>query len=453
MDTIAALATPVGTGGIGIVRLSGPRAVAIAARLFHPRRPAPPPWPSHRLMLGAIVDPDTGELVDEVLLALMRAPHSYTREDVVEINCHSGYAVLHRLLGLVLSQGARLAAPGEFTLRAFLSGRIDLTQAEAVLELVQARTDASRRVAATHLGGVLGQEIQRLRGSVLDMLARVEAALDFPEQTPELRPDDLRDSLEALAGEVRRFAATYAQGRLLREGVRLVLAGRPNVGKSSLLNRLLRQERAIVTDIPGTTRDVITESICLAGLPVCLVDTAGLRPPGDMVEELGVRRTQEELAAADLVLYLVDSSAPAHPEDAARLAAPAARPAILVINKIDLPGVLPADAFPGWTGPVVRLSALTGEGLPELESTCHDLILQNGLPPSGQLVTQARHARHLHAAGERLEQARNSVSAGLPWELPALDLADAARELGEILGQEIGEEVLDRIFSQFCLGK
>jgi len=453
IDTIAALSTPLGQGGIGIIRLSGPQAARLATRLFRPRHPVAEPWPSHRLLLGHIIDPASGEAVDEVLLCLMRAPRSYTREDVVEINCHSGYGVMRRILDLVLAQGARLARPGEFTLRAFLSGRLDLTQAEAVLEVVQARTEAAARVAAAHLEGGLGGEIRRQRDVALNLLAQIEAVLDFPEEIPETTGGDLLPSLETLTEDLARLAATYARGRLLREGLRLVIAGRPNVGKSSLLNRLLRQERAIVTDIPGTTRDVITESMSLAGLPVCLVDTAGLRLPGDQVEVLGVRRTQEELAAADLVLYVVDVSDSASPEDAINLAQVSQRPTILVYNKIDLPPVLKETAFPDWSGPRVRLSARTGEGLAGLEDACRELILKGKAPVGGQIVTQTRHAQHLESALACLDRAQGSLQAGLPLEFPALDLREAVRELGEILGEEIGEEILDRIFSQFCLGK
>jgi tRNA modification GTPase len=450
-DTIAAIATPLGEGGIGIVRLSGPEALPIARRLFRPRRRGR--WQSHRLYLGHIVDPKGGT-VDEVLLTCMHAPHTYTREDVVEINCHSGYRVLRRILDLALSQGARLARPGEFTLRAFLSGRVDLTQAEAVLELIQARTDAGLKVAAGHLEGNLGRGIGQARGALLDLLARVEAALDFPEEAGELSPEALRAGLAAQAQLLETLAGTYQEGRLLREGLRVVIAGRPNVGKSSLLNRLLNLDRAIVTEIPGTTRDVIEEAITLNGVAVRLSDTAGLRPAQDRLEALGVQRARDRLAQADLVLYLVDGSLPFDPGDGEALAELAARPGLAVINKIDLPpALLEADLQQATAFPIVRLSALTGQGLPDLKQAIVDLALGGGLKWAGEVVTQARHHRHLLNCLDYLRQARELLGEATPWELVALELKEAIRELGEITGEEVGDDVLDRIFSEFCLGK
>ncbi|HZE21987.1 MAG TPA: tRNA uridine-5-carboxymethylaminomethyl(34) synthesis GTPase MnmE, partial [Desulfobaccales bacterium] len=323
-DTIAAISTPLGEAGIGIVRLSGPEAEAIARRLFRPQRPRPS-WQSHRLYLGHIVGPQE-EIIDEVLLSLMRAPHTYTREDVVEINCHSGYGVLRRILDLALAQGARLARPGEFTLRAFLAGRLDLTQAEAVLEIIQARSATHLQVAAEHLQGGLGRRLRQVRHDLLDLLARVEAALDFPEEAGELSPAAIRDGLAIQSDSLAALADTYEAGRLLREGLLVVIAGRPNVGKSSLLNRLLDMERAIVTEIPGTTRDLVEESITLGGVVVRFSDTAGLGPARDRVEELGIERARKRLRQADLVLYLVDASLPLGPEDKESLEALAGRP-------------------------------------------------------------------------------------------------------------------------------
>ncbi len=452
-DTIAAISTPPGEAGIGIVRLSGPQAEVIARRLFRPRRPLSP-WESHRLYLGHLLD-SQGRVLDEVLLTLMRAPQTYTREDVVEIHCHSGYAVLQAVLGEVLGLGARLARPGEFTLRAFLSGRLDLSQAEAVLEVIQARTQASLRVAAAHLTGGLGKRLGELRASLLSMLAHLEAALDFPEEAAELAPKDLRSDLAAPLGELKNLLSSYRRGRLLREGVGVVLAGRPNVGKSRLLNRLLEADRAIVTDIPGTTRDVIEETLNLGGVALRLSDTAGLREARDLVEELGVARSQERLAQADLILYLVDGSQRLSPEDVQVLRELGIRPGLVVINKKDLPQKLDIQDLRRCSPyPLVEISALTGQGLEILKEAMVDLVLGGGVSIEGEMVTQARHHELLVRAGEALDRGRELLEqAEPPGELLALEIKEALQALGEITGEEVGEAVLDHIFSQFCIGK
>jgi tRNA modification GTPase len=463
-DTLAAISTPLGEAGIGIVRLSGPLAFAIAHRLFRPHRPHPA-WQSHRLYLGHITDPQ-GDVIDEVMVTFMRAPHTYTREDVVEINCHSGYGVLRRILDLALAAGARLASPGEFTLRAFLSGRLDLTQAEAVLEVIRARTETHLQVAAAHLQGGLGRRLARVRQDLLDLLARVEAALDFPEETGELDPALVRDGLDRQAESLKTLADSYEAGRLLREGLLVVIAGRPNVGKSSLLNRLLDMERAIVTEIPGTTRDLVEESITLGGVVVRFSDTAGLRPAQDRVEELGIERTRERLGQADLVLYLVDVSRPLAPEDAAALAEMAGQPGLLVANKIDLPQSLSGAELSGLSAwPLTTISAKTGQGIEALKEEIVAQALGGGLRVAGEVITQARHHEHLRQCLTYLGQARGLLDPDdkyenyangapePPWELVALELGSAIHELGEITGEEVGEAILDRIFGQFCLGK
>ena len=453
-DTIAALSTPLGEAGIGIVRLSGPEAEAVALALFSPRTPRSR-FLSHHLYLGHIVDPISREIIDEVLLTIMRGPITYTREDVVEIQCHSGMEVLKRILELTLAQGARPARPGEFTLRAFLSGRVDLTQAEAVLEVIQAKTDAGLRVAAAHLQGGLGRRLQDIRETLLDLLARVEAALDFPEETPDLPAGGIAAAMALPLKDLETLASTYQEGRLLREGLLVVIAGAPNVGKSSLLNRLLARERAIVTEIPGTTRDLVEEVITLEGVAVRFSDTAGLRPAQDRVEELGIERTRERLAQADLVLYLVDGSQPLTPEARQDLTELGQRPGLSVINKIDLPQALAeADLQEATTLPLIKISALTGAGLEDLKQQIVALTLKRGLNLAGEIVTQARHYQHLRQCRTFLQQARTLLEeAETPWELVALELQEAIRELGEITGQEVGDEVLDRIFGEFCLGK
>jgi len=451
-DTIAAISTPLGEAGIGIVRLSGPDAEAIARRIFLPVQPRPK-WLSHRLYLGHIVHPAEG-VMDEVLLTLMRGPCTYTREDVVEINCHSGYGVLRRILQLVLDQGARLARPGEFTLRAFLSGRLDLTQAEAVLEVIQARTAAGLKVAAGHLKGGLGRRLRESRAALLDLLAVVEAALDFPEEAAEPAPESLKAGIDHQVSELRDLSATYREGRLLREGLKVVIAGRPNAGKSSLLNRLLNMERAIVSEIPGTTRDFIEETVTLSGVPVRLMDTAGLRIAKDQVEEQGVRLTRESLARADLALYLMDGSRPLTDADRQALTELAGQAGVAVINKMDLPLQLSEAGLQAATPfPIVKISALTGEGILNLQQQIIDLALGGGIRPEGEVITQARHHQHLQNALKYLRQALKLLGPEAPWELAALELSEAIRELGEITGEEVGDAVLDRIFGEFCIGK
>jgi tRNA modification GTPase len=460
-DTIVAISTPLGEAGIGIVRLSGPAAEPIARRLFRPHHPRRQ-WRSHRLYLGHILDPQ-GDIIDEVLLSLMRAPHTYTREDVVEINCHSGYGVLRRILDLALAAGARLARPGEFTLRAYLSGRIDLTQAEAVLEIIRARTETHLQVAAAHLQGGLGRRLHQVRQDLLDFLARVEAALDFPEETEELSPISLKAGLDQSLGFLQDLADTYEAGRLLREGLLVVIAGRPNVGKSSLLNRLLDMERAIVTEIPGTTRDLVEEAITLGGVVVRFSDTAGLGPARDRVEELGIARARERLQQADLVLYLVDGSAPLTSEDEESLTALAGRRGLAVINKIDLPLSLSEAELSHCTAwPLTKISAKTGQGIETLQEEIAAQALGGGLKVQGEIITQARHHQHLRQCLAYLSQARELLGTYKkyekyekepPWELVALELGAAVHELGEITGEEVGEAILDRIFSEFCLGK
>ena len=449
-DTIAAISTPMGEAGIGIVRLSGPRPSPWPAAFFGPGSRVPAGNPTG--FIWAISSTPEGATVDEVLLTLMRAPHTYTREDVVEINCHSGYGVLRRILELALAQGVRLARPGEFTLRAFLAGRLDLTQAEAVLEVIRARTATSLKVAADHLEGALGRGLRQVRQNLLDLLARVEAALDFPEEAAETPPGALAAGLEGQMQTLARLAATYQEGRLLREGLLVVIAGRPNVGKSSLLNCLLNLDRAIVTEIPGTTRDMIEESITLGGVAVRLSDTAGLRPARDRLEALGIERTRERLSQADLILYLLDGSNPLAPGDRTALADLAGRRGLAVINKTDLPAGSAAPELAAATQfPIVKTSALTGQGIDALKQEILNLALGGGLKVVSEVVTQARHHQHLVSCLDYLRRG-GPPGGGAPLGAGGPGI-EAIRELGEITGEEVGDAVLDRIFAQFCLGK
>jgi tRNA modification GTPase len=451
-DTIVAISTPLGTSGIGIVRLSGAEALAIAKRLFVPtgragRRELAP----NRLYHGHIVAPGSGQVVDEVLLSYMRAPHSYTRQDVVEINAHGGPVPLRAILALCLAEGARPAREGEFTLRAFLNGRLDLAQAEAVLDVIRAQTEASLRVAVEQLSGRLSAQVRGMRGELLNILAHLQAAADFPEDEipalelgPALRQAEAR--LDELLGEAER-------GIIYRQGLRVAILGRPNVGKSSLLNALLRTERAIVTPIPGTTRDTLEETLNLQGIPVVVVDTAGIAESDDLVERLGIERSRAAAQRADLVLVVVDGSQPPAPEDAQVAALADGRPAIVVVNKGDLPQVDGyADLLP--TAPHVRLSALTGEGLPALEECILELILSGRATASGApMVSNPRHRDLLRRARDHVAQALAALDEGWPHDLLAIDVTEAVEALGEITGETASEELLETIFGQFCIGK
>jgi len=466
-DTIAAIATPRGAGGIGIVRVSGPEALRVLRQLFRNRAggvvgTGPDEWDSHRARYGCVVDPDTGDELDDVLALVMRGPHSYTGEDVVELSCHGGPLVLQRVLETVYRLGARPAERGEFTKRAFLNGRLDLAQAEAVIDLISATTDDSRRVALTQLRGRLSDEARAFRTNLLGIIARIEAVVDFPEEDIEALDDQaLRDGLRELIGEAEQLASTARTGRILREGLATAIVGRPNVGKSSLLNALLREERAIVTSVPGTTRDVIEEQLDVGGVPIVLSDTAGLREVDDEVEQLGVERSRRIAGGAELVLMVLDDSEGLTEEDR-RLYCELVEPAadrILVINKVDLDICAVHDReLLELTGegraPVVRVSALTGEGIEDLEALLRGTVYHNGTPEQqGALVTRARHRDAIMKAIESMQLALNGLESGVPADLVTVDLREAWVALGEITGETVGDDVLDRIFSEFCIGK
>jgi tRNA modification GTPase len=455
-DTIAAISTPIGEGGIGIVRLSGPQAADILAQIW--ARPAGRPAPEPRkLHYGHIVDPATGETVDEVLAAFMPAPQTFTRQDVVEINGHGGIVALRHILALCLRAGARLAEPGEFTARAFLNGRLDLAQAEAVLDVVRARTETSLRAAVGQLSGRLSDQVQMLRAVLVEALAYLEASIDFAEdEIPEREIGS--DLVQADAG-LRRLLADAGRGIIYRQGVRAAIVGRPNVGKSSLLNRLLRASRAIVTDIPGTTRDTLEETLNLQGIPVVLVDTAGITAAtADPVEQIGVERSREALSRADLALLVVDASQPLTEADHSIAALIGSRPAILVRNKIDLLAGSQGYPAPARTGHLPRravdISALTGEGLEALEQALVDMVLSGqAVASEAPLVTSPRHKEALHRALDHVQAAQEARQSGLTADLIAIDLAAAVNALGEITGQTASEDLLETIFRNFCLGK
>jgi tRNA modification GTPase len=457
-DTIAAIATAVGEGGIGIIRLSGPDAITVAHGLFRTAKGQPAAGHmSYRAAYGHIVDPGTGQVVDEVLLLVMRAPRSYTREDVAEIHCHGGPMPLRRILGLVLAAGVRLAEPGEFTKRAFLNGRLDLSQAEAVVDVIRAKTDASLRMAVGHLAGALSDRVRAFRQEILRLVAHLEAAIDFPEEDiEELAAQDVAAAAEKLRAEIERLLATAQTGRILREGLATVIIGKPNVGKSSLLNALLGEKRAIVTAIPGTTRDIIEEYVNIGGIPLKVVDTAGIRDTADIVERIGVAKAHEAMASADLALLLLDASAPLTAEDKEVMSLLADRRAIVLVNKTDLPSVIDMEEIqtlaPGK--PVVRISALEGTGVEELEKTIVDMVYTGQvIQAEGAFVNNVRHTGILRQARDSLSAALATIEAGMPPDCVVVDLRAAWEKLGEVTGETVGEDIIDQIFSQFCLGK
>ena len=444
-DTIAAIATAHGEAGIGIVRASGPGALAAALAVF--RRPdLPDPPATHHAYYGYVVRPASEERLDDCILTFFRAPRSYTGEDVVELACHGSTLVLTRVLQGLLAAGARLSAPGEFTQRAFLNGRLDLAAAESVMDVIRARTDAALRVATGQLSGRLSREIAGMRDTLIAVLAEIEAGIDFSDEIDPPADEDVARRAREVRARAEAVLRTAEAGRLYREGAALVLAGRPNVGKSSLLNALLGEERAIVTDVPGTTRDVIEESVNLRGIPVRAIDTAGLRPTGDPVEALGVERTQRQLAAADLVLWILDASEGITPEDAALEAQLAERRVLRVGNKVDLGDRLSSG------DPALRISAATGEGLEDLEAAVV-ASLGADVSPDTILVSNVRHQEKLRAATAALERAIDASDQGFDQAAVALDLKLAAEALGEITGETVTEETITQIFARFCVGK
>jgi len=456
-DTIAAIATPIGTGGIGIIKISGPEAWAMGRHIFQ-LSGSQETIQSHHLYHGHIVEPGTHKTVDEVLVSFMRGPATYTREDVVEINCHSGLAVLDRILELVIRAGARLAEPGEFTRRAFLNGRIDLTQAEAVLDLVSSKTRRSLHLASEHLKGGLHTIITEIRSHLLETSAMVEAAIDFPDEDLEILAEtDLAARVRQQVKEpITSLLEHYEDGRILREGLSVIIAGKPNVGKSSLLNNLLRSNRALVTPVPGTTRDVIEESLSLRGIPLRLVDTAGLRQPDDLVEKLGMEFTRERLSQADLVLFVLDRSSSLTSEDLKIYEDIDSKPRVVVLNKIDLDphpdfGAI-SDRFPEDT--LVEISALYGDGMEQLKDAVFHTILGRRLDTETSAVApNLRHKLCLERSLEAVNRALQLLDSESSAELIALEVQEALAHLGEVIGLTTTEDLLDQIFSQFCLGK
>ncbi len=453
--TIAAISTPLGAGAIGIVRMTGQEAITICGGVFQGKCGLEQAG-SHTLHYGRIVSPEAGEVIDEVLVSVMKAPGTYTREDMVEVNCHGGPVAQKKILALLLDHGAELAPPGEFTRRAFLNGRIDLAQAESVAQIVSAKTEAALKLAMSQLEGSLSAEIKSLRRGVLSVLGALEAGLDFSdEDIEELNREEAETRLSQIKKCLEELAESAFAGRILSQGVRTAIVGKPNVGKSSLLNAMLMRERAIVTEIPGTTRDTIEEIINVGGVPLQLTDTAGMAPADDIVEQIGVERSRKALKEADLILCLFDGSRREDDHDRALLTSVLPEKTIYIINKCDLfrgrapsfnRGLLPAQP--------VLISALTRQGLNELKEKISRLVLGEAFSHTlSPVVTLERHQRLLASASERLLKAQQGLRVGLGEEIISEELRAALTALGEITGEEMMEDLLDEIFREFCVGK
>ena len=458
-DTIAAIATARGEAGIGIVRVSGSLALPIAAELFRsPRAVSPTELPTHTLTYGHVVDATASdEIIDEVLLGIMHAPRTYTGEDIVEFNCHGGIVPLTAVLDLVVRNGARVAEPGEFTKRAFLNGRLDLAQAEAVAELIASKTDLSRKVAVEALAGKLSDTVNRLSDRLASLLAEIEASIDFPEEDLDfMKVEAQLETAHSVQTDLTVLLETATEGRIITEGVNVAILGKPNVGKSSLLNALIGTKRAIVTDTPGTTRDTIEEAVNISGIPLRLIDTAGIRQTTDIVEQQGVERSKAVLDRSELLLLMFDASQPLNDADLDLLQTAQSSKAILILNKVDLPVVTPATALLAHCPKkrVVETAIPEGKGIDALKAAvCDELLGGESVVGESPIVTNARHQEALRRANEGLNYAIESLENGMPPDLVAVDLRISLDGLGDIVGKTTTEDILDRIFSQFCVGK
>lgn len=459
MDTIAAISTPMGEGAIAIVRLSGPEAIQIADRIYKgPKGKTISSVESHTIHYGHIVDKRTDRVVEEVMVSVLKAPRTFTREDVIEINCHGGIVTVNQVLQLALREGARLAEPGEFTKRAFLNGRIDLSQAEAVMDLIRAKTDRAMNVALNQMEGRLSALVRRLRDDILETLAHVEVNIDYPEydDVEEMTHQLLVEKASSVKKEIEAPLRTSEQGKILREGLSTVIIGRPNVGKSSLLNSLVHEAKAIVTDIPGTTRDVIEEYVNVRGVPLRLVDTAGIRETEDIVERIGVERSRQVLKEADLILLVLNYSEELSEEDVKLFEAVKGMDVIVIMNKTDLEAKIDIERVRELANgrPVVTTSLLKEEGVNDLEEAIQSLFF-TGAIESGDLtyVSNTRHISILQEAKRAIEDALSGIEQDVPIDMVQIDLTRCWELLGEIIGDAVHESLIDQLFSQFCLGK
>lgn len=458
-DTIAAIATPPGIGGVGIIRVSGTRCFEIVSTLFQAKGTVPlEKRPNRTIQYGHIIDPQKdNEVLDEVLLLIMRGPQSFTAEDVIEIQCHGGIVVVREILKVLLRQGARLAEPGEFTKRAFLNGRIDLTQAEAIIDIIEAKSEQSLSVAVKQLDGTLAQLIRTIREDLIALIAHLEVAIDYPEEDiEELTMDETAVKLRPILVQIDNLLATANRGRLLRDGIVTAIVGRPNAGKSSLMNALLRENRAIVTDVPGTTRDSIEEAITIEGIPVRLIDTAGIRETDDIVEKIGVDRAKEYLESAQIVVCVIDASKPLTAEEEVMLRSTSGKNTIVFLNKADKGAVITESTVSdyGEFTVIATISAAKGEGMDVLAKAVKELVyggtVQN---ESTALLSNVRHITLMEQAKSQLHTSLETIEAGLPVDFVVTDMREAWERLGDITGDSLRESMVDELFSRFCLGK
>lgn len=457
-DTITAIATAPGEAGISIVRISGPSSIDILDKIFKSKKGISiREFPQRRIVYGHIVDREKDKVVDEVLVVYMKAPYTYTKEDVVEINCHGGIVPTRNILGLILKNGVRMAEPGEFTKRAFLNGRIDLAQAEAVMDLISAKTDKGFDVAMSQLEGSLSKDVKGVRDVIIETLAHLHVSIDYTEEDiEEITYPELLENLGFVRGQIEKLLGTTETGKIIREGLNTVIIGKPNVGKSSLLNALLRESRAIVTDVPGTTRDIIEEYLSIKGIPLKIIDTAGIRETEDLVERIGVERSKEFFNKADLIILVLDASQELTEEDREIIEHIEDKRAIVLLNKTDLPEKIKREELEELLidKRIIRISILEGKGLEEIEEEIVSMVYGGAVKAKDtSFVTNVRHKNSLEKALKSIEEGIDAVNQNLPYDLIEVDIKDCYDALGEITGDTVDDDIVNRIFANFCLGK
>ncbi|HDE8534698.1 TPA: tRNA uridine-5-carboxymethylaminomethyl(34) synthesis GTPase MnmE [Staphylococcus aureus] len=457
LDTITSISTPMGEGAIGIVRLSGPQAVEIADKLYKGKHLLND-VPTHTINYGHIIDPESKEVIEEVMVSVLRAPKTFTREDIIEINCHGGILTINRVLELTMTYGARMAEPGEFTKRAFLNGRIDLSQAEAVMDFIRSKTDRASKVAMNQIEGRLSDLIKKQRQSILEILAQVEVNIDYPEydDVEDATTEFLLEQSKEIKQEINRLLDTGAQGKIMREGLSTVIVGKPNVGKSSMLNNLIQDNKAIVTEVAGTTRDVLEEYVNVRGVPLRLVDTAGIRETEDIVEKIGVERSRKALSQADLILFVLNNNEALTQEDYTLYEVVKNEDVIVIVNKMDLEQNIDINEVKDMIGdtPLIQTSMLKQEGIDELEIQIRDLFFGGEVQNQDMTyVSNSRHISLLKQARQTIQDAIDAAESGVPMDMVQIDLTRTWEILGEIIGETASDELIDQLFSQFCLGK